>query len=130
MTFFKSIFTPERGSGIVVAIMIALLLASFGAQAEDKFPKITPELYDKLNASMDTTWPHDPAVPDLPPMPVTDNPEMNPDAFLWTHFKDNVYPPRVVGVPTARTRIVTEDDPMEVFMAGPGHIDYGYLALC
>ena len=29
----------------------------------DPFPKITPELYDELNANLDTTWPHDPAVP-------------------------------------------------------------------
>ncbi|NCF64255.1 MAG: hypothetical protein GWP58_15510, partial [Gammaproteobacteria bacterium] len=111
MKFFKSIFTPEIRSGIVVAIMTAFLLASFGAQAEDKFPKITPELYDKLNAvdsGMDMDWPHDPAVPDMPPMPVTDDPKMNQDAFLWTHFDDNVYEPRVKGLPTPRTRIVTE----------------------
>ena len=25
------------------------------------FPKITPELYDELNANLDTTWPEDPA---------------------------------------------------------------------
>jgi len=49
--------------------------------------KLTPELYNELNASLDTTWPDDPAVPELPPMPVTDNPDMNQNAFLWTHFK-------------------------------------------
>jgi len=79
-----------------------LLLVSVGAQAEEAFPKITPELYDKLNASLDTTWPHDPAVPDLPPMPVTDDPGMNQNAFLWTHFKDNVYPPRIQRRVTGR----------------------------
>ena len=106
-----------------------LVMTSFGAQAEDAFPKITPELYDKLNASLDTTWPHDPAVPDLPPMPVTDDPGMNQNAFLWTHFKDNVYAPRVVGVPTARTRIVTEDDPIEVDVYWSMRSPYSYLAL-
>jgi len=112
-----------------VAVFVCLMvLASFSALAQD-FPKITPELYDELNASIDTTWPHDPAVPELPPMPVTDDPVMNPNAFLWTHFKDNVYPPRVVGVPTARTRIVTEDDPMEVDVYWSMRSPYSYLAL-
>ena len=83
-------------------------------QAEDPFPKITPELLDKLNANMDMTWPHDPAVPDLPPMPVTDDPKHDPNAFLWTHFNDNIYPPKVLGVPERQSRIVTEDDPLEV----------------
>jgi 2-hydroxychromene-2-carboxylate isomerase len=132
MTFFKSIFTPELRSGIVVAIMTAFLLASFGAQAEDKFPKITPELYDKLNAvdsGMDMDWPHDPAVPDMPPMPVTDDPKMNQDAFLWTHFDDNVYEPRVKGLPTPRTRIVTESDPLEVDVYWSMRSPYSYLVL-
>ena len=106
-----------------------MLMASFGAQAEDPFPKITPELYDELNASLETTWPHDPAVPDLPPMPVTDDPQMNPNAFLWTHFDDNVYPPRVKGVPMPRTRIVTEDDPLEVDVYWSMRSPYSYLTL-
>jgi len=95
----------------------------------DTTAKITPELYDKLNANLDTTWPNDPAVPDLPPMPVTDDPKHDPNAFLWTHFKDNVYPPKVVGVPTARTRIVTEDDPIEVDVYWSMRSPYSYLAL-
>ena len=95
----------------------------------ETFPKITPELYDKLNANLDTTWPNDPAVPDLPPMPATDDPEHDPNAFLWTHFNDNVYPPKVDGVPTARTRIVTEDDPLEVDVYWSMRSPYSYLAL-
>ena len=75
MTTFRLILAPRHSCGTLVALVTCLMLiASFGAQAEDSFPKITPELYDKLNASIDTTWPHDPAVPDLPPMPVTDDP--------------------------------------------------------
>jgi hypothetical protein len=96
---------------------------------QDKFPKITPELMDKMNASIDTTWPHDPAVPELPPMPVTDDPEHNPNAFLWTHFNDNIYPPKVQGVPAPRTRIVTEDDPLEVDVFWSMRSPYSYLAL-
>jgi len=129
MKTLRLIVMARRGYQASIALMTCLmLLVSFGAQAQD-FPKITPELYDKLNASMDTDWPHDPAVPELPPMPVTDDPVMNPNAFLWTHFHDNVYPPRVVGVPTARTRIVTEDDPMEVDVYWSMRSPYSYLAL-
>ncbi len=106
-----------------------MLIASLGVQAQDQFPKITPELYDDLNKSLDTTWPHDPAVPDLPPMPVTDDPENDPNAFLWTHFNDNIYPPKVLGVPTLRTRIVTEDDPIEVDVYWSMRSPYSYLVL-
>ena len=108
---------------------LMMLVASFGAQAADEFPKLTPELMDKLNASMDTDWPHDPAVPDLPPMPVTDNPKPDPNAFMWTHFHDNIYPPKVDGVPTARTRIVTEEDPLEVDVFWSMRSPYSYLAM-
>ncbi len=121
---------PRRVLQATAALLAGLMfIAPFGAQAQDEFPKITPELYDGLNKSMDTTWPHDPAVPDLPSMPVTDDPGANPNAFLWTHFKDNVYPPKVVGVPTARTRIVTEDDPLEVDVYWSMRSPYSYLAL-
>lgn len=112
-----------------VMLLVALVFTPLFAQAKDKFPKITPELMDRLNASQDTTWPHDPAVPELPPMPVTDNPKPNPDAFLWTHFKDNIYPPKKVGVPTLRTRIVTEDDPIEVDVFWSMRSPYSYLVL-
>ena len=112
----RTIFTSISNCIFSMFILLALYL---GAQAADEFPKLTPELMDKLNANLDTTWPHDPAVPELPPMPVTDDPQMNPDAFLWTHFKDNIYPPREVGVPTPRTRIVTESDPLEVEVFDP-----------
>jgi 2-hydroxychromene-2-carboxylate isomerase len=119
----------RKTHGAVAFGLSILLFASFGAQAKDEFPKLTPELMDRLNASLDTTWPHDPAVPDLPPMPVTDDPKRDPNAFLWTHFKDNIYPPKVVGVPAPRTRIVTEDDPMEVDVYWSMRSPYSYLAL-
>jgi 2-hydroxychromene-2-carboxylate isomerase len=121
---------PRRVLQATAALLAGLMfIAPFGAQAEDEFPTLTPELMDGLNESMDTTWPNDPVVPDLPPMPVTDNPEANPNAFLWTHFKDNIYPPKVVGVPTARTRIVTEDDPIEVDVYWSMRSPYSYLTL-
>ena len=112
------------------AVLVAVVLfASFSAQAEEEFTYQTPELMDKLNASLDTDWPQDPAVPELPPMPVTDNPKMDQNAFLWTHFNDNIYPPRVEGAPEPRTRIVTETDPLEVSVYWSMRSPYSYLAL-
>ena len=125
----RKAFSIARGGLFsVFAVLISSVLV-VGAQAKNEFPKLTPELMDKLNASLDTTWPHDPAVPDLPPMPVTDNPGMNPNAFLWTHFNDNIFPPRVEGVPERRTRIVTEEDPLEVSVFWSMRSPYSYLAL-
>ena len=121
----STIPTMRKLTGLLAG---CLVMISFGAQAQE-FPKLTPELYDELNKSLDTTWPHDPAVPDLPPMPVTDDPQMNQDAFLWTHFDDNVYPPRVEGVPAPRTRIVTESDPIEVDVFWSMRSPYSYLVL-
>ena len=96
--------------------------------------KITPGLYDELNASLDTTWPDDPAVPELPPMPVTDDPQMNQNAFLWTHFKDNVYPPREVGCtgapyanrdrkrPTRSGRVLVDAQPIQLPGVEPSRV--------
>ena len=64
-------------SGILTAL---LFVGPLTAQAEDAFPRLTPELMDELNANLETDWPHDPAVPDLPPMPVTDDPRKYPRA--------------------------------------------------
>ena len=87
--------------GTVALGVLILCFASFGAQARDEFPKLTPELLDSLT-DPDATWPHDPAVPDLPPLPVTDDPGLNPDAFLTTHYNDGAHPPRVAAPPAPR----------------------------
>ncbi len=118
-----------RLAGAVMLLVVALVFTPLFAQAKDKFPKITPELMDKLNKDLDTTWPHDPAVPELPPMPVTDNPAMDQKAFLWTHFNDNIFPPRVEGAPERRTRIVTESDQLEISVFWSMRSPYSYLAL-
>ena len=130
MKTFLLFLNTRQLSVVWVALLTGLMIfSSASAQAEEAFPKITPELMDSLNESLETTWPNDPVVPDLPPMPVTDNPQHDPNAFLWTHFNDNIYPPKVLGVPTARTRIVTEDDPMEVDVYWSMRSPYSYLAL-
>ena len=86
----------RAGAALLAGLVLVLPVAT---HAQEKFPKITPELMDELNVNLDTTWPTDPAVPDLPPMPTTDDPPLNPNAFLWTRFDDNIYPPRVKGSP-------------------------------
>jgi hypothetical protein len=48
-----------------------MVIASFSAQAQNPFP-ITPALIDSLN-DPNAEWPNDPAVTDLPPLPVTDD---------------------------------------------------------
>jgi 2-hydroxychromene-2-carboxylate isomerase len=113
---------------------IAVLVAAFSvglplAATAQEFPKLTPQLMDELNSGLDTSWPDDPAVPDLPPMPVTDDPKQNQDAFLWTHFNDQIYPPRESGVPTRRIRPVTETDPIQVDVFWSMRSPYSYLAL-
>ena len=51
MKTLRLIVIARRGYQASIALVTCLMLiASFGAQAQD-FPKITPELYDKLNAS-------------------------------------------------------------------------------
>ncbi|QEY31003.1 hypothetical protein EVJ50_00770 [Synechococcus sp. RSCCF101] len=124
--------TPTRFSRSLRKLAALCAMASLGlpaAVSAEDFPRITPQLMDRLNTGLDTTWPKDPAVPDLPPMPVTDDPQMNPEAFLWTHFHDNIYPPQKSGVPTPRTRIVTENDPLEVDVYWSMRSPYSYLAL-
>ena len=67
---------------------------------QQNFP-VTAGLLDSLNDT-DATWPHDPAVPKLPPMPDTDETPTGPDSFLESHFDDAVHTPAVQGVPAFR----------------------------
>jgi 2-hydroxychromene-2-carboxylate isomerase len=105
-----------------------LAMMSFGAQAEDAFPKITPELLDSLTGP-DATWPNDPAVPDLPPLPVTDDPPLNPDSFLTSHYNDNVHPPKVDGPPPPLRTVANEANPLKVDILWSMRSPYSYLAL-
>jgi 2-hydroxychromene-2-carboxylate isomerase len=93
------------------------------------FP-VTPELLDGLN-DIDATWPHDPAVPELPPMPDTDETPAGPDSFLNSHFQDGVHTPVAQGVPALRSRDepVTEEDPLKVDVCWSMRSPYSYLVL-
>ena len=100
-----------------------MLIASFGAQAQDPFP-VTPELLD----SPDATWPHDPAVPELPPLPDTDDPPPPEDNFLATHGSNGVHPPQK-EVPAPLTALVSEDNPLKADVIWSMRSPYSYLAL-
>ncbi len=104
-----------------------MLIASFGVQAQDPFP-VTPELLDSLT-SPDATWPQDPAVPDLPPLPVTDDPGLDPDSFLTSHYYEGVHPPKVEGAPPPLRAVVNEENPLKVDVFWSMRSPYSYLAL-
>lgn len=97
---------------------------------KDKIAKVTPELLDKMGET-DATWPHDPAVPELPPMPATDETKPTMDSFLNSHFWDGVHTPAVEGVPALRPRSepVTEEDPLRVDVCWSMRSPYSYLVL-
>jgi len=120
-----------RGSTVLkptVTLLTGLMLiASFGAQAQDAFP-VTPELLDSLSRP-DATWPDDPAVPDLPPMPVTDDPPPVKDSFLTTHYFESVHPPKVKYPPPPLRGNVTEANPLKVDVLWSMRSPYSYLTL-
>jgi len=103
----------SKTHGAVALAFLILLFASFGAQAEGPFP-VTPELIESLN-DPDATWPKDPAVPDLPPLTKTDEPEPPIDNFLYTRANDGLHTPTEgPPAPRLRTRAATSEDPLEV----------------
>jgi len=110
-----------------IASMIFILALSLGAQAQDTFP-VTPELLDSRHA-LDATWPHDPAVPDLPPLPVTDDPSPVKDSFLTSHYYDGVHPPKVEGPPAPLRANVTEKNPLKVDVLWSMRSPYSYLVM-
>ena len=106
---------------------LMLLFVAFGAQAKGPL-LITPELRDSLNGP-DATWPDDPAVPDLPPLPTTDDPPPPSDNWINAHYWDGLHAPKE-AMPSLRprTRPVTSEDPLEVDVIYSMRSPYSYLA--
>jgi 2-hydroxychromene-2-carboxylate isomerase len=113
------------------------LVAYEGEDKEEKLPKmtstqapfpLTPEFYDANLMDSDATWPTDPAVPELPPLPATDDPEPPVDNFLNVRFWDGLHAPKE-GPPTPRprTRPVTSEDPLKVDVIYSHRSPYSYL---
>jgi 2-hydroxychromene-2-carboxylate isomerase len=111
--------------GAFAAIFLA---GSLGAQAQD-FPKLTPELLDSIKGP-DGTWPDDPAVPkNMPPLPVTDDPALDPNSFLTTHYTNTVYPPKIANPPPRLHGIVSEENPLKIDVFWSMRSPYSYLAM-
>jgi len=91
--------------------------------------KITNELLDSIKGP-DGTWPEDPAVPkDMPPLPVTDDPGLDPDSFLTTHYSNTVYPPRVANPPPPLNGLVNQTNPLEIDVLWSMRSPYSYLSM-
>jgi hypothetical protein len=73
--------------------------------------KVRREDVDKLT-SMDADYPHDDAVPELPPVPDAVNPPPPPDNWNWSRFNDDIHPQRKPYDPPL-TDIVTEEAPLK-----------------
>ena len=90
------------------------------------FP-LTPEFYDANLQDADATWPKDPAVPELPPLPTTDDPDPPADNFLAAHFWDGLHTPKAPPIPRQRTQPVTSADPLKVDCIYSHRSPYSYL---
>lgn len=95
-----------------------------GAKAMSKYGRA---ITDKLTG-MDADWPHDPSVPELPPVPDAVNPPPPPDNFNWLHFQDDAHPQKA-PYPTPLTEIVTEENPLKADVCWSMRSPYSYLSL-
>jgi 2-hydroxychromene-2-carboxylate isomerase len=105
-----------------------MLFASASALAKDTSPfPMTPEFHDSIKAA-DATWPDDPAVPDLPPLPATDDPPIPIDNWLAVRYWDGLHPPKV-GAPERLTAVVTSEKPLKADVIWSMRSPYSYLSL-
>jgi hypothetical protein len=112
------------------------LVAYEGEDKEEKLPKmtstqapfpLTPEFYDANLMDSDATWPTDPAVPELPPLPATDDPEPPVNNFLNVRFWDGLHTPKEGPTPRQRTRPITSEDLLKVDVIYSHRSPYSYL---
>ncbi len=94
----------------------------------DPFP-LTPEFYDANLTEKDATWPTDPAVPDLPPVPATDDPPPPADNFLYAKFYDGLHTPEDIPAVRTRTHPVTSEDPLKIDCIYSLRSPYSYLVV-
>jgi 2-hydroxychromene-2-carboxylate isomerase len=76
----------------------------------------------------DATWPHDPAVPDLPPLADTEDPPVPEDNFLRSHYWDGLHPADKAP-PERLAAIVTDSKPLKVDVIWSMRSPYSYLVL-
>lgn len=94
----------------------------------DPFP-LTHDYYESHLRDHEATWPTDPAVPDLPPLPSTDDPGLDPEAFLTTHYTNTLYPPKVAGPPAPLEDLVNGENELEVNVCWSMRSPYSYLSM-
>ena len=82
---------------------------------------------DKLT-SMDADYPHDDAVPELPPVPDVVNPPPPPDNWNWSRFNDDIHPQEKPYDPPL-SAIVTEENPLQASVCWSMRSPYSYLSL-
>ena len=81
--------------------------------------KVYRQEVDKLT-SIDAVYPHDDAVPALPPVPDAVNPPPPPDNFQLSRFQDDIHPQQI-PFPTPLTEIVTEENPLKADVCYRGY---------
>jgi 2-hydroxychromene-2-carboxylate isomerase len=111
----------------VAVVICFMLLASLNAHAEGSL-MVTPELLDSQRGP-DGTWPKDPAVPELPPLADADDPGLNPNSFLTTHFTVNVQPAKISNPPETLKDTVNVSNPLRVDVYWSMRSPYSYLAM-
>ncbi len=90
--------------------------------------KVDAEFVD-ARRDMDADW-HDPAVPEMPPVPATDDPPPPADNFLAAHCFDGVHPPdKILDTIRPKTQTVNEEHPLKVDVCWSMRSPYSYLVL-
>jgi len=109
-------------------VCIAFLVAGPGnAQAEGPFP-ITAEFLESQKGP-EGVWPDDPSVPDMPPLPDTADPGLDPNSFLTTHYTNTVYPAKIPNPPAPLNENVHGENPLEVVIYWSMRSPYSYLSM-
>jgi 2-hydroxychromene-2-carboxylate isomerase len=90
--------------------------------------KVDAEFVDS-RTSPDADW-NDPVVPEMPPVPATDDPPPPADNFLRVHFYDGIHAPDQMAPPIRPwTEPVTEENPLKADVCWSMRSPYSYLVL-
>jgi 2-hydroxychromene-2-carboxylate isomerase len=91
--------------------------------------KVTVDFIDS-HMGADATWFDDANVPEMPPIPETDDPPPPDDNWLNTRYWDGLHPPKkYIAPPRKTTEPVTEENPLKADVVWSMRSPYSYLAL-
>jgi len=92
-------------------------------------PKVTADWIDS-HTGADADWFDDPNVPEMPPIPSTDDPVPPADNYLATHYYDGLHPPQEsMSATRDMSKPVTEENPLKADVCWSMRSPYSYLAL-